>query len=203
MIDFIHGRIAYHTTECVVVEARGVGYRIFCVNPYEWAVEEEVRIYTHPVIREDAQILYGFSDQTVRDCFRLLLGVSGIGPKVALNIVGAGSLSSLVDAVEKEDLRFLTRLPGIGKKTAQRLVLELKDKLKKADWVQGINTGETAVARAPMGPVSREAIDALMSLGYNEEEASLAVDEARRAFGEEEPSLDEWIRRALQVSMKG
>ncbi|MDR6226364.1 Holliday junction branch migration protein RuvA [Desmospora profundinema] len=202
MIDFIQGRVAYHTPECVVVEAGGVGYRLHCSNPFQWEEGEAVRIFTHQVVREDAHTLYGFSDGSVRDCFRLLLEVSGIGPKVALAITGAGSPAALVEAVEREDLRFLTQLPGIGKKTAQRLILELKDKLKKVGWVQTLPTGGPAAAVTPGRSASSEVIEALTALGYNEDEASLAVDEARRGFGEKEPSLDDWIRRALQISMK-
>lgn len=202
MIDFIRGCVAYHTMEYVVVEANGVGYRLFCPNPFQWKEGEEVRIFTHQVVREDAHTLYGFPDADLRDCFRLLLEVSGIGPKVALAIVGAGSPAALAEAVEREDLRFLTKLPGIGKKTAQRLILDLKDKLKKASWAQSVSIKEAAATAADRA-VSADVIEALTALGYNEEEAAVAVAEARQSFTEEEPSLDDWIRRALQISMKG
>ncbi|PTM58321.1 Holliday junction branch migration protein RuvA [Desmospora activa] len=203
MIDFIRGHIAYHTTEYVVVEANGVGYRLFCPNPFQWTEGEEVRIFTHQVVREDAHTLYGFPDADLRDCFRLLLEVSGIGPKVALAVVGAGSPAALVEAVEREDLRFLTKLPGIGKKTAQRLILDLKDKLKKASWAQSLSTEAVTTPSTVSRALSSDVIEALTALGYNEEEASVAVDEARRSFADEEPSLDDWIRRALQISIKG
>ncbi|MFD1426505.1 Holliday junction DNA helicase RuvA [Kroppenstedtia sanguinis] len=203
MIEFIRGIVAYRTAETIVVETGGVGYLLFCVHPLEWEEGEEVTVYTHQVIREDAHTLYGFRERQVRDLFRLLLEVSGIGPKVALAVTGAGNPGRLVEAVEQEDLRFLTKLPGVGKKTAQRIVLDLKDKLKKSglneSFVSAVRVDTSRqVARAG----SLEAIEALQALGYNEEEASQAVAIARKDFGEEEPGLDQWIRRALQFSMK-
>lgn len=161
------------------------------------------QVFTHQVVREDSQNLYGFANTDERDLFRLLLEVSGIGPKVALAAIGAGSPRELVEAVQREDLRFLTKLPGVGKKTAQRLILELKDKLEKAGWTSLIR-GAKDVVDTPgyTAQASQEAIDALMALGYNESEAQAAVHQAGEAFGEENPSVDEWIRKALQVSMK-
>lgn len=203
MIEFIRGTVAYRATEAIVVETGGVGYLIFCTYPLEWEEGEEVTVYTHQVIREDAHTLYGFRERQVRDLFRLLLEVSGIGPKVALAVTGSGDPGRLVNAVEQEDLRFLTKLPGVGKKTAQRIVLDLKDKLKKAGF------SESTFSDVPVGTSrevaragSAEAIEALQALGYNEEEATRAVAMARKDFGEEEPELDQWIRRALQFSMK-
>lgn len=203
MIDMIRGIVVYRRMEAVVVETGGVGYRIFCVNPLEWEEGEEVLVYTHQVVREDSHFLYGFREGEVRDLFRLLLEVSGIGPKVALAVAGSGDPGRLVEAVEQEDLRFLTKLPGVGKKTAQRIVLDLKDKLKKAGF-----TGSTFSSSRTTDPESVspsrtvEAIEALQALGYNEEEAAQAVADAREGFGDGEPELDEWIRRALQLSMK-
>ncbi|OYD09913.1 Holliday junction branch migration protein RuvA [Paludifilum halophilum] len=206
MIDFIEGTIAYRAVDYLVLQTGGVGYRIFCTHPFQWEDGETSRVFTHQVVREDSLTLYGFREPEVRDLFRLLLEVSGIGPKVALSITGAGSPASLAEAVQREDLRFLTQLPGIGKKTAQRIVLDLKDKLEKAGWNR-ILTGENAESASAnsslsASSVSAEAIEALKTLGYNEEEASRAVETAREAFGETEPGLDDWIRRALQVSMK-
>ncbi|PTX55336.1 Holliday junction DNA helicase subunit RuvA [Melghirimyces profundicolus] len=203
MIDYIRGKVVYHTLDAVVVEVKGVGYRIFCANPFEWGEGEEVRVYTHQVVREDAHLLYGFQDRVTRDLFRMLLEVSGIGPKVALSITAAGSPERLAEAVEQENLNVLTRLPGIGKKTAQRLVLDLKDKLRKAEWARPLSRSPEPAGRLSGEGRALEAIEALKALGYNEEEASRSVREAREGFGEREPGLDEWIKRALQLSMKG
>lgn len=203
MIEFIRGVVAYRTTEAIVVETEGVGYLIFCIQPLKWEEGKEVTVYTHQVIREDAHTLYGFRERQVRDLFRLLLGVSGIGPKVALAVTGSGDPGRLVKAVEQEDLRFLTKLPGVGKKTAQRIVLDLKDKLKKAGFSGNTFPDSPVEIQEDVERVgSEEAIEALQALGYNEEEASRAVAMARKDFGDEEPELDRWIRRALQLSMK-
>ncbi|SDW28672.1 Holliday junction DNA helicase subunit RuvA [Marininema mesophilum] len=204
MIDYIRGQIAYHSLDAVVVEAAGVGYRIFCPHPFHWQEGETAQVFTHHVVREDSQSLYGFKTFDERDLFRLLLEVSGIGPKVALAAIGSGSPTALVEAVQREDLHFLTKLPGVGKKTAQRLILDLKDKLEKAGW-SSLITGAKGVESNPGGMksvVSQEAIDALMALGYNEAEAETAVHLAGESFEEENPSVDDWIRKALQVSMK-
>lgn len=204
MIDFIQGTVAYHTMEAVVVETtEGVGYQIYCTNPFEWEEGSRVRVYTHQVVREDAHLLYGFKERDTRDLFRLLLEVSGIGPKGALSIVGSGSPERLVEAVEQENLKFLTKLPGIGKKTAQRMVLDLKDKFEKAGWSQRWlpSEGDRGISEAGGGQ-EREAIEALKALGYNEEEAAQSVRLAREGWEDGQPDLDEWIRRALQLSMK-
>jgi holliday junction DNA helicase RuvA len=202
VIDCIRGQILYKTLDYFVVETGGVGYRVFCANPFQWPEEGEIWVHTHQVVREDALMLYGFQQAEERDLFRLLLEVSGIGPKGALAIVGTGNPGALVQAVEREDIRFLTKLPGIGKKTAQRLILDLKDKLEKAGFTQKFGGGhaETAVSSPPSDQM-REAIEGLKALGYNEEEATWAVEQAKADFDGKEAGLDEWIRKALQVSM--
>ncbi|WP_286883942.1 Holliday junction branch migration protein RuvA, partial [Aneurinibacillus sp. UBA3580] len=132
MIDFIEGQVAYVETDCVVVMSHGVGYRIFSGNPFQYreGEHETVRIYTHHYVREDAVHLYGFSTRNERDLFRKLLDVSGIGPKGALAMISAGTPEQIIAAVTQENIEFLTRFPGVGKKTAQRIILDLKDKLK-------------------------------------------------------------------------
>lgn len=205
MIDLIQGNLVYKEMEYIVVQTGGIGYRIFCTDPFQWEEGSEVQVYTHQVVREDALYLYGFRDKQVRDLFRLLLEVSGIGPKVALSITGAGSPVALADAIQREDLRFLTKIPGIGKKTGQRIILDLKDKLEKKGWNRLVSDSELqGDSPIPEGNGTfSEVIDALKALGYNEEEAEDATRQAKEQFlSTEELGLDEWIRRALQVSMK-
>lgn len=204
MIDFVRGTVAYQETDYVAVDAGGIGYRVFIGNPFAWEEGREVLLYTHLVVKEDARLLYGFGTRQERDLFRVLLDVSGVGPKAAMGMLTACTPRQLVRAIELEDLKTLTRLPGIGKKTAQRLVLELKDKLKKAGFVSAaIPDGAelSAVPSEPAAPGIRDVIAALQGLGYNEEEAEGAAREALAASGREELPLDEWIRRALQASM--
>lgn len=205
MIDFLRGQIAYADTEYVVVEVHGVGYQVYVTNPYAWEEGESLTLYTHQIVREDAHLLYGFPSKEERDLFRLLLEVSGIGPKAGLAMLAGGSPGELAAAIEREDLKFLTRLPGIGKKTAQRIVLDLKDKLKKRGWENRFQSpllpGERKAASAAVSP-QRDVIEALLSLGYNEEEAEWAVREAFVSSGAESLSTEDWIKRALQISMK-
>lgn len=207
LIEFLEGTVAYAGADYIAINVSGVGYRVFCGNPYRWEPNVQTRVYTHQVVREDAVTLYGFPTREERDLFRMLLDVSGIGPKAGLSILAAGTPRQVVQAIQQENVVFLTKLPGIGKKTAQRLILDLKDKLKKAGWVHALMQQPDDSAEGPVEtPVSSggrvgEAIEALMALGYNEEEAAWAVEEARKQW-EDEPELDEWIRRALQLSMK-
>jgi Holliday junction DNA helicase RuvA len=202
VIEFVEGEVAWAGPNYLVIKEGGIGYRVVCPRPYLWDEGKHVRLYTHPVIREDGWTLYGFPDRIERDLFSMLLEVSGIGPKAGMAILARGTVGEVVSAIRGEDLHFLTRLPGIGKKTAQRIVLDLKDKLK--DFDAPVVQGDVS----PAGPkwsasgTAGEAIEALMALGYNEKEASQAVREARKLMGDDEPALDEWIRQALQVSAK-
>ncbi|SEN35230.1 Holliday junction branch migration protein RuvA [Lihuaxuella thermophila] len=205
MIDFLKGQIAYADGECVVMEVHGVGYQVYVTNPYAWEEGEHLMLYTHQIVREDAHLLYGFPSKDERDLFRLLLEVSGIGPKAGLAMLAGGSPWELAAAIAREDVKFLTRLPGIGKKTAQRIVLDLKDKLKKRGWDKrfqsSLSSDEQSAVSAPVSP-ERDVIEALLSLGYNEEEAEWAVREALLSSGAESLPAEDWIKRALQISMK-
>lgn len=201
VIEFVEGEIAYAGPDYLVIRDGGIGYRVVCPRPHLWEEGTRVRLYTHPVIREEGWTLYGFPGRDERDLFSRLLEVSGIGPKAGLTILAREPVTEVVSAIRREDLHFLTRLPGIGKKTAQRIVLDLKDKLKDFD-IPPDHVG--ASADIPVGSASgtaAEAIEALMALGYNEKEASRAVREARKQLGDE-PGLDVLIRKALQVFTK-
>lgn len=203
MIEFVEGEVVYAGPDYVVIREGGIGYRVFSPRPYLWEEGKRARLYTHLVIREEGWTLYGFSERNERDLFSLLLEVSGIGPKVGLTILARGTVGEVVSAIRGEDLHFLTRLPGIGKKTAQRIILDLKDKLKNFDIPVKPGASTSSTPDWTASGSAGEAIEALMALGYNEKEASQAVREARKRLGGGEPALDEWIRLALQVSVKG
>lgn len=209
MIDFLKGFVAYQGADYVAIEVGGVGYQVTVTNPFTYEEQEQVFLYTHQVVREDAHLLFGFKTTDERDLFRLLLEVSGIGPKAGIAILAGGTPRQIVSAIQLEDLKFLTALPGIGKKTAQRIVLDLKDKLQKLGWDRRFQLTlslpdqvvETPVRRTTEDPAMRDVIDALVGLGYHEEEARVAVTEAKE-FAGKEISTEEWIRLALQASMR-
>ncbi|SFJ41185.1 Holliday junction branch migration protein RuvA [Thermoflavimicrobium dichotomicum] len=204
MIDWVKGRVVYVESDYVVVDVHGVGYQVFVPNPFRFKNEEIIELFTHLIVREDAHLLYGFSNKDERDFFRLLLEVSGIGPKAGLAMIASGDLRQVIMAIQTEDVKFLTRLPGIGKKTAARIVLDLKDKLKKMGWESRLGLlSSVSPSDVSVGSFDdqQDVIDALLGLGYTEEEAKQFAEEAK-ASASESLSTEEWIRRALQISMK-
>lgn len=170
MIGRINGILLEKAPPLVLVDCSGVGYE--CEVPMSTfynlpAVGEKVTLLTHFVVREDAQLLYGFGSDQERATFRQLLKVNGIGAKSALSILSGLSIEELVQAVALQESAMLTRVPGVGKKTAERLLLELKDKFSVS--------GLTASSAAHPKSVSSDVLNALISLGYNEREALAAV----------------------------
>jgi Holliday junction DNA helicase RuvA len=170
MIGRLNGILLEKTPPFILIECNGVGYE--CEVPMSTfynlpSIGEKVVILTHFVVREDAQLLYGFGSDQERATFRQLLKVNGIGAKSALSILSGLSIDDLVQAVSMQDSAMLTRVPGVGKKTAERLLLELKDKFTVAGLAaDNINQPKSA---------SSDVLNALISLGYNEREALAAV----------------------------
>ncbi|AUS08459.1 Holliday junction branch migration protein RuvA [Laceyella sacchari] len=202
MIEFVKGEVVYHEADYLAVDVRGLGHQVFVPNPFAFTDGEEVMLYTHFVVREDAQLLYGFKTKRERNLFRLLLEVSGVGPKAALAMLTHMSPEALVRAIHIEDVKTLTKLPGVGKKTAQRLVLDLKDKLAKLGWEPSLDLAAETASLPPVVPnAERDVIDALLALGYNEEEAEWAVRESGQRI-DASVSTEEWIKKALQAMMK-
>ena len=180
MISFIRGKIVDSSETSLILENGGIGYEIFMTGAsMEKALRErdEVKIHTYLHIREDAKQLYGFLTKDDLQIFRLLLGVNGIGPKAALGILAALSADELRFAVLSDDVKTISRAPGIGKKTAQKLILELKDKLKLEDAFEAkLAHGEADTdAEVSSFDGSKEAVEALVALGYSSTEALRAV----------------------------
>ncbi len=168
MIGKIHGKLVEKNPPQVLVMSHGVGYEIDVPMSTFYHLPrtgEPVELLTHMVVREDAHLLYGFLTAAERSAFRQLLKISGVGPKVALSVLSGLSVEDLSIAVTAQDAARLTKVPGIGKKTAERLVLELRDKLPAA----------MSVARSNAGPAGGDVLNALLGLGYNEREAQAAV----------------------------
>ncbi len=170
MIGSLKGTVAQLEAEyCIVDTAGGVGYRVFMPSAHlaQLVLGKEIRIHVHTAVREDAILLYGFLSREYYDLFEILLTVSGVGPKMALGILSAIKPDAFYTAVSNKDIKMLVKLPGVGKKTAERMLLELKDK------VSGSGDSEDVVqevaAAGGSGAVA-EAIEALVSLGYSNSE---------------------------------
>jgi Holliday junction DNA helicase RuvA len=170
LIGHIRGVLLDKTTQEVLVEAGGVGYEISLTMPawYDLAdVLQEVSIWTHLVVREDVQQLYGFRDKDERLMFRELIRVSGIGPKVAQAILSGMEISDLISAIRNDEVAALVKMPGIGKKTAERLIIELQDRLKLLDFGGAVGAQTDMVGSAPNANRQvEEAEQALVALGY-------------------------------------
>lgn len=189
MIGFLRGLILHRQPPHLLVDVHGVGYEVEAPMSTFYDLPDtgaEVLLYTHLVVREDAHILFGFGTETERRLFRALIRVNGVGPRLALTILSGVSVDSFVRSVRDNDTLALTRLPGIGKKTAERLVVEMRDRLDEA-------TGNRGAGMADMNP-REEALSALVSLGYKLQEASRML----QAIPETGISSEEFIRRALQ-----
>lgn len=203
MIDFLRGQVAHLENEYIVLDVNGVGYRVFCPNPFAFAkTEGTVTVYTHHHVREDAMLLFGFPTREEQKLFRKLIEVSGIGPRVALGILGGGTPDTVVSAIYQENISFLVKLPGIGKKTAQRMILDLKDKLE--GFGSGvINTGLFAIhdSGPDDGSAWAEAREGLKALGYTDGELDKVWIKIKDQTAGE--SVDVLMKRALQLLYAG
>ena len=196
MIGSLRGRIGSKTPPQLTLEVGGVGYELeapmstFFHLP---AVGEEVKLLTHFVVREDAQLLYGFATEDERRLFRSLLKVSGIGPKIGLALLSGISVEAFALCVQSQDVASLIRVPGIGRKTAERLLVEMRDRLAPTD---GVAVG--AVMVQPEASPESEAFGALVALGYRPAEATRLL----KAAGPGTHSTEELIRCALQSAAR-
>ena len=198
MIGSVKGTVAFQAAEyCLIETAGGTGYRIFMpVSQMRiLSLGQEVRVLTYTAVREDAIQLYGFLTQQFYDLFTLLLGVSGIGPKVAIGILSAARPEDFYLAVQSRDLKMLTKLPGIGKKTAERMVLELKDKIGTLEGEENDREFAAAVSGQAGTEAVNEAMAALAALGYSNSEILPVL---RKIPNYATLKRDELIRKALQ-----
>ncbi len=196
MIAYVKGILEEYTEDGIVVEAGGVGYGIMI--PASMMAElpspgEEVKIFTYYQVTEDAEKLYGFRSREEKQMFQQLIKVNGIGPKSAMSILSAVSMEEIRMAVVTGDVKTLSRAPGLGKKTAEKLILELKDKFSAADLVSSLESSSSAPA--VVTDAYTEAVEALVALGYSSAEALKAV---RSVDGQEGMSVDEILQAAFQ-----
>jgi len=192
MISYLRGRIINKSLNYAILEVSGVGYQIYAGENFlnELKVGVEVEIYTHHQVREEASDLYGFKTMEDLELFTLLLTVSGVGPKSALGVVSMASASDIKEAIIRGDANLLTKVSGIGKKTAERVVLELKTKILRSGGVT------TTINSSSL--IGSDEIDALMSLGYT-------LNDARSALNLIDPKLTdsgERVKAALKKMVK-
>ena len=198
MYEFIAGTIEARSATSVVVAAAGVGYELLAPlgAPFS-APGESAKVYVHLVVREDAQTLYGFPGRDDRDLFRILLRVRGVGPSMALGVLSGMSAAEIASAVARDDLKAFTAIKGVGKKTAERLIIEMRDRMAQ---LPASDLGMQLSATAPVqkdDPIA-EAVNALIALGYKPPDASKRV----AALEVEGLAVEEIVRLALQASFK-
>ena len=205
MIGRIRGTLTQKQPPDILVDIGGVGYELQVPMTTLFQLPElgsEVTLVTHFVVREDAQLLYGFIDERDRALFRQLIKVNGVGPKLGLTILSGMDASSFARCVQRDDISSLVALPGVGKKTAERLLVEMRDKL--ADWFgQPEEATELAGAGVPVEPVSDRVADAesaLIALGYKPAEAARVVSAVN---DDSVHDSEELIRRALKSMVSG
>jgi len=196
VIAFVRGNIAELEPTHVVIDCQGVGYMVrISLNTYQHLQgKKDTKLYTHHQVREDAQILYGFFEQSEQHLFELLISVSGVGGSTGLAILSSSTPQDLLQAIANEDTAALKRIKGIGAKTAGRIVLELKDKMDVKSMPAGSPSGAAA---APVSSRKQEAMIALMNLGFSRAEVSKRIDQITKKHGAD-LSVEEVIKLALR-----
>jgi Holliday junction DNA helicase RuvA len=202
MISRLRGLLIEKQPPLLVLDVQGVGYEVFAPMSTFYNLPEintEVSLLTHFSVREDAHVLYGFLNESERGLFRDLIRVSGIGPKLALSILSSMELPTFVQCIHNNDTAKLIRIPGVGKKMAERLVVEMRDRLKSWNTSTSIPSATTPSSSLTQGMISPvdDAISALIALGYKPADASRWV----HAVAEEGLSSEVLIRRALQSAL--
>jgi Holliday junction DNA helicase RuvA len=203
LFEYITGSIEFVGPEYIVLDHNGIGYQLFTPNPYIFQKSEQrIRVYTYQYVREDIIALYGFKTRQERALFMKLLSVSGIGPKGALAVLAAGQTGQVVQAIEQEDEKFLVKFPGVGKKTARQMILDLKGKLADIvpDAMPDLFSDPSVLEKQSSASAElEEALEALKVLGYAEREISRVVPELLK----ESLSTDQYIKKALQLLLNG
>ncbi len=202
MYEYIIGTVKHVSPEYIVLDNNGIGYQLYTANPFLFSKfqNETTQIYTYQHVREDILALYGFSTLEEKLLFVKLLNVSGIGPKGALAILASGAPTQVITAIEEEDEKFLTKFPGVGKKTARQMILDLKGKLQDIvpDYFPSLFNHEEQSIQSTQNEALEEAVLALKALGYSERE----INKVSPSLEKEALSTDELIKKALQLLLK-
>lgn len=204
MYEYLIGQVTVISPYYIVLEVNGIGYQLAVANPFRYAAhqQEELKVFVYQVVREDAQLLYGFSTIEEKQLFTKLISVSGIGPKSGLAIMAGEDHTGLVTAIESEDDKYLIKFPGVGKKTAQQMILDLKGKLDDL-LIQTVKDDRTVAMDNYVSESNNrffdEAIEALLALGYSQRELKRIE---KQLATEELPSTDSYLRHGLRLLMK-
>ncbi len=182
MFDYFKGVVTKTVANYVVIECNGVGYKIFTPNPYKFVEGEIQTAYTYNHVREDENVLYGFKTEEERDLFLRLIEVKGLGPKMALPMLATGSISGIIDAIDRENILYLKKFPKIGEKVARQIILDLKGKLVLSNDVH---------------EESDELVLALESLGYKTNDIKSVVSRVDKSL-----NIEEQIKEALKLLLK-
>ncbi|WP_334331617.1 MULTISPECIES: Holliday junction branch migration protein RuvA [unclassified Companilactobacillus] len=196
MFEYLNGLIATVTPSYIVVDVQGVGYKVQVANPYRYEEQQTAKVFVEQIVRDNEQTLYGFYDLNEKNIFLHLISVSGIGPKSALAILAGQDLQGLIHAIENNDVKFLTKFPKIGKKTAQQIILDLSGKFTAEGQM---TLGEAPVEFSHGNQELDDGLAALESLGYSSREISKI-----KSTLEKEPhkSADEYLRAGLKLLSK-
>ncbi|AFJ26971.1 Holliday junction DNA helicase RuvA [Streptococcus parasanguinis] len=197
MYEYIKGILTKITAKYIVVETAGIGYLLHVANPYAYSgkMNQEVHVYLHQVVREDAHLLYGFTTEEEKKLFLNLISVSGIGPVSALAIIAADDNAGLVQAIESKNITYLTKFPKIGKKTAQQMVLDLEGKIN-LDLEDAPAQSKAKVAEE--NQALEEAMEAMLALGYKATE----LKKIKKFFEGTTDTAENYIKSALKMLVK-
>lgn len=201
MIGFLRGKLVHKAPPFLIMDVNGVGYELEApmTTFYDLpALNEEIKLHTHLVVREDAHILFGFSAEAERTLFRALIKVNSVGPKLALTILSGQSAEEFYRCIQDNDSQALVRLPGVGKKTAERLIIEMRDRLPDLGVSGSASTDTVGVKISTAGSPKQEAISALCSLGYKPLDASKMIQN----ISTEGKACEDIIRLALQGAVR-
>ncbi|WEV36481.1 Holliday junction branch migration protein RuvA [Lactobacillus sp. ESL0677] len=193
MYEYLNGVITKIMPNYIVLDVNGVGYKVFSPTPFAYHQDEQAKVYIEQIVRDTGVTLYGFQSEEDKGLFLKLLSVSGIGPKSALAIMAAEDSNSLAEAIEQGEVKYLTRFPGVGKKTASQIVLDLKGKL--GDFVQRVDK----IADQEITPELNDALLALLALGYTQKEVDRVAPKLAK---ENATTADQYIKKGLALLLK-
>ena len=191
MYAYIKGKISEINPTNIVVDNNGIGYEVVVANPYEYHLNDDRTVYISQQVREDSNVLYGFSNEEQKKVFLLLLKVKGVGPKSALAILAGGTSEEIISAIENQDAVYLTKFPGIGKKSAQQIILDLQGKVDFS--MADISSAPTAINN-----YLSDAMLALEALGYSKKELT-KIEKKLSAF--DFSGVDEYVKQGLKLLM--